>query len=323
HDRVTGGGGDDLICLGRGSDKAQAGRGRDRVRGAQGGDEVRGGDGNDLLDGGDHDDQLHGNAGNDRLLLGAAARGFAFAFGGLGRDVVTATAESKAYLYGNKGDDRLHGVDVFHLLDGGAGNDRIEGGIASFETSRVGVAVDLVDGEASGAGDDVLVDVVGASGSLYDDTVAGGPEDDWISGRDGDDILSGGDGLDDVFGGAGADRIAGDAGDDHLWEADDDCALRPCEMDESADQYDGGGGTDRLLYAGYRNGVTADLGEGSGPAGDRVSGIEGLVGSSYDDLLSGNDGDNFIDGGPGSDTLDGRGGTDTCRNGESQVACEG
>lgn len=320
-DRVFGAGGDDRICLGGGDDEAESGRGADRVTGGPGDDVVRGGDGPDRLLGSLEDDVLHGNSGNDHLDVGPG-RNVDYAYGGLGSDVLLTSSLERVHLYGNKGTDRLVGDAITHFLDGGSGDDRIEGGIASFETSAAPVVVTLAEGAATGDGDDELVDVLGASGSLHGDSITGGPEDDWISGAAGRDVLSGAGGDDSLFGGLDEDRLAGDDGDDLLSDGPEDCLPGTlCVSDEAVDHYDGGPGRDRLSYLSYWTGVRVDLLGGLGEDGDTASGIEDVLGSIFDDVLFGDEGDNVIAGDRGTDHIDGRGGTDEC-SGEFETSCE-
>lgn len=321
-DLVYGGGGDDLVCLGSDDDTADAGDGADRVSGGPGDDVVRGGDGPDVLLGSLQDDVLHGHAGNDRLDLGSA-RNVDYAYGGLGRDVFAIDPGEAAFAYGNKGADRLVGMGIRHLLDGGPGHDHIEGGIASFETSPRPVTVDIFEGVAVGDGVDQFVDVLGASGSAHGDTLMGSENDDWIRGMDGRDVLTGGAGEDDLFGGLGEDRLIGDEDDDTLWDGPDDCYPGTlCVSDEAVDFFDGGEGRDRLSYLSYWTGVTVDLAAGAGADGDVVTGIEDVFGSIFDDVLAGDDGDNELDAHLGDNLIDGRGGVDACYGAEVQTNCE-
>lgn len=97
------------------------------------------------------------------------------------------------------GDDsiRVDFIDVPAIINGGAGDDFLEG-------SRGG---DLFDG---GSGNDTLE---GFSGN---DTLIGGLGDDWILGGTGDDLLLGGLGSDTLFGQSGSDVIQGGGGNDGL-----------------------------------------------------------------------------------------------------------
>ncbi|WP_454017901.1 hypothetical protein [Azospirillum sp. Marseille-Q6669] len=57
--------------------------------------------------------------------------------------------------------------------------------------------------------------------------------------------------------------------------------------------------------------LTTGLGSGGNAQGDRLSGIENLLGSDGNDRLTGDAGGNRIDGRAGNDTLAGLGGADT------------
>ena len=68
------------------------------------------------------------------------------------------------------------------------------------------------------------------------------------------------------------------------------------------DALDGGGGSDTASYAQATAGVTADLSKpanNTGDAGgDTYKGIENLLGSAFNDKLTGNNGANTLTGGP-------------------------
>ena len=77
----------------------------------------------------------------------------------------------------------------------------------------------------------------------------------------------------------------------------------------------GGDGTDTASYAGSGSDVTVALsltsgvvsgpGTGGDAAGDTLTDIENLTGSSHADTLTGNNDANVLDGGSGGDTLNG------------------
>ena len=80
------------------------------------------------------------------------------------------------------------------------------------------------------------------------------------------------------------------------------------------DSIDGGGGFDFVDYGFSRWSVTADLQTkltSGGFGADRLSNVEGIIGSAYGDRLTGDGGNNSIRGGAGNDTLDGGDGRDT------------
>ena len=135
------------------------------------------------------------------------------------------------------------------------------------------------------------------------DTIAGGDGDDLIYGETGDDSLSGDAGSDTLSGGAGNDTISGGAG---------------------ADDLSGGSGMDFVDYSGSSEGVAIDLGAGTASGGDATGdtlsgGLDGIIGSDWDDTLTGYDAQgsedgvvwtNIFYGGEGDDLLDGAGGDD-------------
>lgn len=130
-------------------------------------------------------------AGNDQIVLGDSGGSLS---GGAGDDKVT----------GGLGNDFVHGNVGADSLSSGAGADSVHGGQDN----------DFVQGNS---GDDFVFgdrgnDVVhGGQGS---DLVQGNTGDDVVLGDLGDDIVRGGQGNDQVFGGAGADQLFGDLGND-------------------------------------------------------------------------------------------------------------
>ncbi|MDR6789735.1 serralysin [Sphingomonas sp. BE138] len=82
-----------------------------------------------------------------------------------------------------------------------------------------------------------------------------------------------------------------------------------------ANRLTGGAGTDTASYRDAGAGVQASLLTGRGTAGDArgdiYTGIEGLEGTKFNDVLAGDNGANTLTGGAGADTLIGNGGFDT------------
>mgnify|MGYP001806761646 CR=1 FL=1 len=80
-----------------------------------------------------------------------------------------------------------------------------------------------------------------------------------------------------------------------------------------ANRLSGGDGFDTVSYETATSGVTMSLVTGVGGAGargDRLTSIEGLIGSGFTDRLTGNAGANVLEGGAGNDRLTGGGGRD-------------
>uniref|UniRef100_UPI003CCB6EF2 beta strand repeat-containing protein n=1 Tax=Microvirga flavescens TaxID=2249811 RepID=UPI003CCB6EF2 len=136
-------------------------------------------------------------------------------------------------------------------------------------------------------------------GTIGSDTLRGGGGSDRLSGYEGNDSLEGGDLHDTLKGGSGDDTLNGGEGNDVL---------------------NGGAGNDFASYANASSGVSVDLnnpnGYNSGEArGDSYQSIEGVIGSSGDDTISGTANAETFVGGDGNDVLDGRGGSDTLNGG--------
>ena len=200
---------------------------------------------------------------------------------GSGYDDTLASAGEDATLYGFAGDDKLYGGNGDDTLEGGAGNDAIDGNdgnnTVSYSASGSGVTVSLATGSASGgdAAGDYLVHLGNTIGSAYGDTLSGNDDDNALYGAGGDDTLD------------------GDAGGDSLY---------------------GGSGNDTVTYASSTAGVAVDLvtGEGSGgdADGDRLNGVEVVIGSAHADTLTGNGSGETLIGGAGADTFIGGSGVD-------------
>ncbi len=194
--------------------------------------------------------------------------------------VVTGTAADDV-LTGTSGDETLRGLAGDDVLDGRGGADTLDGGagkdVASYAVSAAGVQVDLATGRATGgpAEGDTLSDIENLIGSAHDDALRGDDNANRLWGGAGDDVLDGR---------AGADVLAGEGGVDTASYAGSDAAVR----------------------------VGLDTGRAAGghAQGDRLSGIEDLIGSSYDDELHGDDNANRLWGGAGADKLVGMGGAD-------------
>lgn len=193
---------------------------------------------------------------------------------------------------GGEGNDRICGNEGNDIVFGNGGNDRLAGGPGSDWVSYLnadsGVTVHLKAGSASGGdGADTLRGFEHLAGSHHDDVLRGNGQDNQISGGSGDD------------------RVIGKNGNDAL---------------------DGGTGTDTAGYFGAVSGVEVDLLAGTATGGngdDTLTGVENVIGSTFDDLLWGDDGPNRLAGGPGDDTLTGRGGDDELIGGDGSDVADG
>ena len=127
---------------------------------------------------------------------------------------------------------------------------------------------------------------------MGNDTIYGGLGNDTILGGSGNDILHGEAGDDSIIGGLGDNTISGGAGNDYI---------------------SGGIGSDYVDYSAVVNyvdteGIKVDLSitsqQDTKKAGlDTIIEIENIIGSNYDDTISGTNGDNIILAGSGNDTI--------------------
>ena len=175
----------------------------------------------------------------------------------------------------------------------------------------------------------VFLDVVASpaapvfTGGAGPDILAGGEVDDVLSGFAGADRLSGGAGDDALVGGPGDDSLFGGAGDDRLEGGDGDDVL---DGGGGADTLAGGAGHDTATFAGLGRGVGARLDGGAGfggAAGVRISGVEVLIGSDFDDALIGSALADRIAGGRGADRILGLEGDDVLAGGADADALDG
>ncbi len=321
--RMTGGtGGDTLIGIdapsiihGNGGDDVLWGRDTpDTLFGDDGNDTLDGGDGNDLLAGGAGNDVLNGNWGDDTLEGGAGddvLNGYwgedtasyaqdtsgvtvALAIAADGTPSGTATGADAGNdtligienIIGGRGNDSLTGNDYANMLEGGAGEDLLDGGwgidTASFASALQGVAVTLTDpasepdgiagGSATGGdtGYDTLRNIENVVGGSGDDTIVGNSLANTLEGRAGNDVLNGGNGIDTA-----------------IYTS----AFSPLVIDLAAGTASGADtGNDTLI--GIENII-------AGPGADRITGDD------TDNLLVGGDDDDVILGGAGMDELHG------------------
>jgi Ca2+-binding RTX toxin-like protein/uncharacterized protein (DUF2141 family) len=218
-------------------------------------------------------------------------------------------ADDADRIFGLGGDDTLSGGEGDDLLQGGAGADILQGGggidTADYTDALAGVILDLKSGVVSGgAGADSLSGTENITGSAFNDRLAGFTGANLLDGGDGDDQLSGFGDDDSLIGGLGNDLLIGGAGNDRI---------------------DGGTGRDTASYKGAiaGGGVTVNLltGTSSGAQGnDTLIKIEDLIGSDFDDVLTGDKGVNQIAGGAGNDSLNGGLGIDTVSYAEAGAA---
>lgn len=134
-----------------------------------------------------------------------------------------------------------------------------------------------------------------------------------LYGQGGDDKLTGSTKNDELYGGDGNDELLGDEGNDFLHGG------------TGADIIDGGAGEDTVSFSGEKNkehpdgvGVSIMLRKSqealvfdADADGDRITNVENVIGSEFDDEIYGDDNANILYGRGGDDWLSGGGGNDT------------
>lgn len=164
-------------------------------------------------------------------------------------------------------------------------------------------------------------------GSINNNTLNGTVTPGTSDGLAGNDLIRGGGSTDDgslggatdtdvLYGGAGNDTLRGQGGWDRLRGGSGNDILNGGTGSDIADFSDGTAGINIALGTG----ITSFNLTGAGLGRDTLEGIDGLIGTGFNDTLSGFDGDrtdldgsaytNYIDGGAGNDFIDGKTGSD-------------
>ena len=350
---ITGGSGNDTIFGGNLNDTLTGGAGNDRIEGFGGNDLLNGGLGADAFDGGEGNDSLTiddmdtsviGGAGLDKVTVSGATGSVTLNLTDGEIETVLATASTFANTFdatgaawavsitGGSGNDTIIGGNLNDMLTGGAGDDSISGGEGN-DALTGGLGADKLFGDG---GNDTLrfdnldTSVVGGAGldtatvtaptgavslnlftgeieavsattstfhNLFDATGA-----TWnvaITGGSGNDTLRGGLMNDKLTGGAGNDLLIGGDGNDTIT---------------------GGDGIDTISYETATGPVTVNLTtkKATGAAGnDTLATIENVIGSLFNDTITGDLLSNILNGGDGilgNDTILGGGGIDSIIN---------
>ena len=306
---------------------------------------VNGGTQADVLVGGIERNYIKGDEGNDNLTGGGGRDSFAYRGANNGTDTVTdfgADDEIVAHDIGAltsltiggdpltlgrgqatvvKGTDQTTiyvgmdtnpGADVTVVLQGSSFDSRgfyaESFGTDAFIRYGQGEAFTLDDSDnakSGGNGPDTL-DGLGGKDSLFgganDDSIVGGAGDDILRGDGGHDVLDGGADNDFMTGGLGNDTLIGGAGfdtADYFYEGSPAGSLGPVNVNLAAGTATGAQGTDSL------------------------SGVEAVLGTNFNDVLTGDANGNRLEGFGGNDSFDGQAGNDTLIGGAGNDAIWG
>ena len=371
-DSIFAGAGNDNIDGGGGNDTIRGNSGRDTITGGDGDDSItwKVNNGSDLVlnsEGLDTFDIIGRNSGDTFTINGDGdILHVAYQVGSVTRaDIAIESGTSIVNIDGGKGNDTFNVLNVRDARDlvlnliGGDGNDTFDSSRADVSNLRVNV-----DG---GAGNDVLQGGVAAealsggegddmiNGGGGNDSLTGGSGDDTLAGQAGNDVLDGGIGRDSLLGGDGNDTLLGGFNNDRLFGGFGDDSVEGGQGDDRIDGEEGfdllygndgndtinGGAADDYIHGGSDNDVI-DTGEGrntvrggdgddailGGSLEDVINGGDGqdtidaaggddlVTGSDGNDLIYGRDGNDILVGGDGNDSLQGAGGNDVLLGGD-------
>ncbi|WP_427450801.1 calcium-binding protein [Litorimonas sp. WD9-15] len=283
-------------------------------------------------------------------LIGGTAIGFGFVIGtdtlisienvisGSGADQIIASNQGSTIfsgagddiLTGGAGVDNINGEDGDDSLIASAGADILNGGegfdFITYRNSDAAVTLNFLTGEFTGgyAEGDTLIDIEIITGSGFDDIIIGNGTTVTLQGGFGDDTIYAAEldnpefrnfliGGEFAFGSQLGSNLANTGNDTLIGSAGRDVLIGL----DGADFLDGGDGIDEVRYFYDRSGegiiIDLALGTASGgnANGDTIINVENVIGSIYDDVITGDENDNVLDGFFGRDILNGGAGNDT------------
>jgi len=287
-DTIDGAGGDDVVSGGDGDDVLDGGTGNDSVFGNDGDDRIVSNIGNDTFDGGDG---LSVNVDLGTILATNEGQGGGVdnltnienVIGSSQNDTISGDIQANV-LEGRDGDDTLYGAGGEDTLDGGGGVDRVD-----YTNAGNRVVVDLENNETTDDGDfsrDTLISIENVTGSTYDDD---------ITGSSGVNVINAGEGDDDIRATLNADYTDGGDGDDTIDFSD----------------LDAFGSIDVTLN--HTTDAIVDVAAGTNQT---IVNVENVIGTSGDDIITGDLNENYLQGRDGDDILSGRSGVDILDGGD-------
>ncbi len=236
------------------------------------------GSGDDVFDVNAGNDTFNAGSGDDTFLVEGSGDGYNRFRGGEGDDIIQ----------GSAGDDtiKLKELNIessIETIDGGAGNNTIEGG-GNTHLDFSGTRLENIDSIRDG---DRHNTITGNDQGLTFDVNAG---NDTFNAGSGDDtflVEGSGDGYNRFRGGEGDDIIQGSAGDDTI-------KLKELNIESSIETIDGGAGNNTIEGGGNTH---LDF------SGTRLENIDSIQAGRKDNTVTGSSGNDKIDGGRGNDTL--------------------
>lgn len=263
--------------------------------------------GNDTLKGGSGDDVLSGGNGNDTI-------------NGAGPGTVTIALGLTAALADTDGSETLSSVVIAGLGASSALSAGTKNGDGTWTLTAAQLAgLTVTTPDTTDLTLSITASATEAAGGTATSTVTQhvtitrGTNSDILDGGAGNDMLIGGSGNNMMTGGSGDDVVSGGAGNDTFMAG------------LGNDFYDGGSGSDTLNVSAATVGMTIDLliGTATGLGTDSVFNFENVIGSAYDDRITGSNASGYFDGGNGNDDIRGGGGHDTILGGEGNDSLRG
>jgi Ca2+-binding RTX toxin-like protein len=267
-------------------------------------------------------ENLIGSPFADFLSCLAAPAGPMRTLNGMGANDCLLGGDGPERMFGDTGNDTLLGQGGNDSLWGGSGSDWLTGGDEFDEVHydegfrRAPVQIILPNNSAtSGAEKDMTAEFEAVFGTRFGDRIVGNDANNLLVGMGGNDFISGGLGNDTLHGNDGDDVLHGQGGNDFIHGG------------AGADNMSGGDGWDDVRYddAFRTTGVLARIPDrwewsvrGNGQAGENdavMHDFEAIVGTAYNDVLTGNLNANYLIGLGGNDILAGRAGNDTIDGG--------
>ncbi len=233
-----------IMFGGVGSDNIYGDVGNNYIYGGRGSDTVAGGSGNDLIDGGAGDDIIDGGAGDNTASFESSSSNI---YANLTYGVANGDGNDKLAnirnIFGGVGNDQIIGDSFGNILQGGDGNDTVDGGAGDdliiggngagddtyvggdgvdtvkYTSATAAITIDLkvgtaqatAGGDAASIGQDILSSIENIIAGYYDDTLIGDNSSNSIYGEAGNDRIRGG---------AGSDFLSGETGDDLIFGGD-------------------------------------------------------------------------------------------------------
>ena len=338
----------DVLTGNDNANRIEGGAGNDELSGAGGDDTLSGGAGNNSLDGGTGQDTASYAASEAGVIVNisggtATISGVALETGraqhGASRQYTDTLVNIEA-LQGTRHDDHFLLGQGGNNVNGGEGKDT-----ADYRNASGAVTASLTTGDVSisGISHDTLTGIENLTGSSFGDSLTGDAGNNFFIGYGGSDTITGGtgndtvsyawysneitvnlaamnnlhvtlsggvhntlSGIENIIGGSGNDKITGD-GQDNIFEGG-----------AGDDSLDGGTGTNTVSYEHAISAVSVNIATGvasGGDGNDRLSNFTNIIGSAFNDSLTGNVNANTIQGGAGNDSLYGGAGNDVLYGG--------